>query len=80
MPTDAPTRRRSPVAMTELHERYDNNILVKLLWFPLDNEIWLSVTDQSKVINCGETIVTRIPNDRALDAFWHPFCYVSAAA
>jgi hypothetical protein len=78
MAIQAPTR--NPVRMTELHERFDNCLLVKLLWFPLDNEIWLSVKDQSGVINEGEILLTRVPNDEAMEAFWHPFCYIASAA
>lgn len=86
MATQAPTqqdlhlRSGNPAVVRELDERFDDSLRVKLLYLPFFNEIWLSITDERKVINCGETIMTRIPNDKALDAFWHPFCYVSSTA
>jgi hypothetical protein len=64
-----------PLQLKELHERYDDSLHVQLLWDPNRNEIWLRLRDERGEIP-NECIP--VPNDEAMDAFWHPFTYINA--
>jgi hypothetical protein len=56
----------------ELAERSNDGIEVRLLWKRHTREVVLEVTDDKS----GRTCEVRVPDDRALDAFDHPFLYI----
>ena len=59
----------------ELAERSNDGIEVRLLWKRDTREVMLEVTDDRS----GKTCEIRVPDDRALHAFDHPFLYVGRA-
>lgn len=56
----------------ELAERCSDGIEVRLLWKRATREVVLEVTDYKS----GKACEVHVPDDRALDAFEHPFLYV----
>jgi hypothetical protein len=59
----------------ELMHRTSNGIDVALFWSEVGNELELEVHDAKD----GESWVLSVPKDRALDAFHHPYAYVSVS-
>jgi hypothetical protein len=57
----------------ELDHRVTDGIHVTLLWYPATNRVTVSVVDQGS----GESFELDVPADRALDAFHHPYAYLS---
>lgn len=61
--------------MTELRNlaaRTGDGLTVALNWSPADDAVYVSVADDRS----GKNHHSRVPSDKALDAFYHPFCYV----
>ena len=59
----------------ELHSRTSDGILVRLLWYPNDDQLSVAVNDTKT----GETFELPIhPGERALDVFRHPYAYAAA--
>ena len=56
-----------------LMERRSNNVLVIMYWLRLNNTIHINLIDEQS----GEYDYFPVPNDRALDAFHHPYFYQS---
>jgi hypothetical protein len=61
--------------LIELAERRNDGIEVRLLWRRHTREVVLEVTDDKT----GRTRGIQVPDDRALDAFEHPFFYIEPA-
>lgn len=59
------------MSLVELDSRFNDGLLVELLWNNETNEVVLSVSD-NKTDFCDFVYV---PNDRAFDAFQHPYSY-----
>ena len=66
------TTAATSTARRELARRVTGGLAITLFWHPRDNstsvEIHQAATD--------ETIRFRVPSDRALDAFHHPFAHL----
>lgn len=62
----------------QLDERYFGKMYVGLFWRVAENEIWLGVCDNDGQIAEGEPVACQVPNEFALDAFWHPIPYILA--
>ena len=60
-------------AVIELAERNSNGLNVRLLWNQDSDELRLTVND----VNTGEAHEVLVDRTRGLDAFYHPFAYVS---
>ena len=60
--------------LVELAERSSDGVAVRLLWSRETGEVVLEVVDD----RCGASFELEVPGDRALDAFRHPFVYVSS--
>jgi hypothetical protein len=60
--------------LIELAERQGHGVKVRLLWRPGTDEVLLEVNDDQT----GANFEVQVPGDRALDAFEHPFVYVSS--
>lgn len=60
--------------LRELAQRSSDGLTVTLQWDADDDVVVLHVDDH------GRTAVAQVKSDRALDAFWHPFCYLTVAA
>ena len=59
----------------ELHSRTSDGILVRLLWYPNDDHLSVTVNDTKT----GEMFELPIhPGERALDVFRHPYAYAAA--
>lgn len=58
-------------APIDLMERKDGGIHVVLYWLRATNICYLTVIDEIKHTND----YIQVPNDKALDAFYHPFAY-----
>lgn len=58
----------------ELAKRRSSNLEVTLLWNRQSRRTWITVRDLS---NGSESAVI-VPNERALDAFEHPYVYMAA--
>jgi hypothetical protein len=56
----------------ELAERSNDGIGVRLMWKRDTREVMLEVTDDKS----GKSCEIRVPDERALHAFDHPFLYV----
>lgn len=59
---------------TALMERDANGLRVELLWGPdanLGSRVFISVSDHGAM-----PLQAVVPADKALDAFWHPYCYL----
>jgi hypothetical protein len=61
--------------LVELAERSNDGLEVRLLWNRGTGEIVLELTDG----RTGTTREVQVADDRALDAFQHPFAYVKHA-
>ncbi len=61
--------------LVELAERSNDGIEVRLVWNRGTGEIVLELTDDKT----GTALEVQVPDDRALDAFQHPFAYVKHA-
>ena len=57
----------------ELAAREGDGIQVTLLWHPGDNALTVSVADT----RIGREFQLAVANDRALDAFYHPYAYAA---
>ena len=67
------------VDVLELFEpRWHGSIYVNVYWVRATDEIFLAIQDEEKQVAEGEVVSVIIPNDRALDAYWHPMPYVWA--
>jgi len=60
--------------LVELAERSNDGIAVRLLWSRETGEVVLEVIDD----RTGAGFELEVPGERALDAFRHPFVYVSS--
>jgi hypothetical protein len=61
-------------AYRELNERTNDGITVRLLWDSIINQCYVEVEDCKY-----ESVQTvAVPNNRAMDAFLHPFPYIGA--
>jgi hypothetical protein len=60
--------------LIELAERSNDGLDVRLLWRRGADEVVLVVSDD----RTGASFGVGVPGDRALDAFEHPFAYVSS--
>jgi len=56
----------------DLMERQANGLLVILYWLKTTNTICITTVDE----RTGEFHKSDIPNDKAMDAFEHPFAYI----
>ena len=63
----------SDIGARELDRRSNNGIEVALLWNPHGNRVWVAVEDA----RTEETFELEIDPADALDAFHHPFAYLS---
>jgi hypothetical protein len=59
----------------ELANRRNGGVEVWLFWRRGDDELTLSVADEKT----GEAFELPVARERALDAFYHPFAYATAA-
>lgn len=59
----------------ELDARSADGIDVRLLWHPSTDRVSVYLRDD----RTGEAFVVAVDGTEALDAFWHPFAYASAA-
>jgi hypothetical protein len=59
----------------ELANRRNGGVEVWLFWRRGDDRLTLSVADEKT----GEAFELRVARERALDAFYHPFAYATAA-
>jgi hypothetical protein len=56
----------------ELAHRVSDGLEVTLLWHPSgDGDVAVEVLD----VQAGESFRLRVPGDRALDAYYHPYAY-----
>jgi hypothetical protein len=60
--------------LIELAERNGDGVQVGLYWRQGTDEVVLVVSDEKT----GESFGVEVPGDRAMDAFHHPFVYVSS--
>jgi hypothetical protein len=60
--------------LIELAERTNEGLCVRLLWRRGADEVVLEVNDEQS----GDSFEVDVPGPRALDAFRHPFVYVSS--
>jgi hypothetical protein len=72
-----PTWKGVPMQVTvevrELAARDSDGIGIRLLWHPGEDVLTVSVGDT----RAGEHYDLAVARDRALDAFYHPFAYVT---
>lgn len=57
-----------------LDDRSAHGVHVSLLWYAETNQVTVEVVDDA----AGATFELAVPNDRALDAFHHPYAYAAA--
>lgn len=57
----------------ELARRYSANLEVALLWCRRTGQVWLTIFD----VATEEQISLPVPGEHALDAFQHPFAYIT---
>jgi hypothetical protein len=62
------------IGRRELARRVNGGREITLYWHAHDNSISLDVYQEAT----DETISFRVPRDRALDAFHHPFAHLAA--
>ena len=62
-------------SLRELHSRIADGILVRLLWCPIENRVFVAVNDHK---NGGSFSVEVAADERALDVFEHPYAYAAA--
>ena len=58
----------------QLAQRWSANVEVTLLWNRSSQRVWISVYD----VTTDQQQAAPVPNDRALDAFNHPYVYLAA--
>ena len=58
----------------ELAQRRSANLEITLLWNRRSRRVWISILDLTN----DEQLAARVPPDRALDAFNHPYAYLGA--
>ena len=58
----------------ELAQRRSANLEITLLWNRRSRRVWISILDLTN----DEQFATRVPPEHALDAFNHPYAYLSA--
>jgi len=56
----------------ELATRVNGGLEITLFWHPRDNSTSVEIHQALT----GDTISVRVPSDRALDAFHHPFAHL----
>jgi hypothetical protein len=61
--------------VVELAARWNDGIMVTLFWEPRGNALTVTVQDEKN----GEAFELDVPPSAALDAFRHPYAYLSAA-
>jgi hypothetical protein len=61
--------------VVELDSRREDAIEVTMVWRPERDSIEIGVNDT----RTGEAIVIEPPNEKALDAFHHPYAYVAGS-
>jgi len=66
----------TPETHFELDHRVSQSVHVRLLWWPVDDRISIEVVDEAR----GDSFALVVPNDRALDAFHHPYAYAAPDA
>ena len=66
------TTAATSTARRELASRVNGGLEITLFWHPLDNSTSVEIHQEAT----DETISFRVPSDRALDAFHHPFAYL----
>jgi hypothetical protein len=59
----------------ELATRQGGGIVVRLLWRRGEDSVRIAVEDE----RTGEEFELQVANERAYDAYTHPFAYVTAA-
>ena len=64
------------IGSRELAYRQNDGVTVVLLWHPRPNAITVSVEDS----RTGDSFELSVEREHALDAFYHPFAYVSHPA
>ncbi len=60
--------------LRELAHRRSANLEVTLLWNRRSRRVWVSIYDSTN----DEQRAAPVPDERALDAFNHPYAYVAA--
>ena len=60
--------------LRELAHRQSANLEVTLLWNRRSRRVWISIYDLAN----DEQRAVLVPEDRALDAFNHPYVYLAA--
>jgi hypothetical protein len=60
--------------LRELAQRRSANLEVTLLWNRRSRRVWISIHDLAS----DEQHAAPVPDDRALDAFDHPYAYLAA--
>ena len=63
-----------PNDMRQLAQRRSANLEVTLLWNRQSRRVWISIHDLAN----DEQYAARVPPEHALDAFNHPYAYLSA--
>ncbi len=63
------------ISARELDSRLGNRLQVRLLWCPIDECLWVAVTDLQ---SGGEFYVEVRDRKLALDVFHHPYAYAAA--
>ena len=66
------TTAATSAARRELASRVNGGLEITLFWHPLDNSTSVEIHQEAT----DETISFRVPSDRALDAFHHPFAHL----
>jgi len=56
----------------DLMERHYANLHVILYWLRTTNTCYITVVDE----HTGKSSYADVPNDKAMDAFKHPFVYI----
>lgn len=59
------------MTLVDLDERRSGGAIVTLLWDPRRNQVMLRYVD----VKSGDSFITDVPNDAALNAFHHPHVY-----
>jgi hypothetical protein len=60
--------------LRQLAQRRSGYLEVTLLWNRRSRRVWISIHDLAN----DEQYAARVPPERALDAFNHPYAYLSA--
>ena len=70
VPSAAPAA-TTPSPARQLADRLTDGLYVQLLWHPADDSVSVAVDDH----RTGECFQGRVPRDKALFAFDHPFAF-----